>query len=54
MLNMFRSKKYVTLYLNHDTIARSKSHENCHSQLYKTEDNKIFTELYKGRVEINI
>ena len=47
VLNMFRSKKYVTLYLNHNTTARSKSHENCHSKLCKTEDNNSFTGFYK-------
>ena len=47
VLNMFRSKKYVTSYLNRNTTARSKSHENCHSKLYTTEDNNGFNGLYK-------
>ena len=44
---MFRSKKYVTLYLKHNTTSRSKNHDNCHSKLYTTEDNKSFTGLHK-------
>ena len=45
---MFRSKKYVTLYSNHNATTRSKSYENFHSKLYTTEDNNSFTGLYKS------
>ena len=50
---MFRSKKYVTLYSNHNTTARSRSHENCHSKLYTTEDNNSLLDCTR-RVEVNI
>ena len=45
---MFRSKKYVTLYSNHNATARSTRHENFHSKLYTKEDNNSFTGLYKS------
>ena len=44
---MFRSKKNVTLYSNHITTARSKSHENCHSKLYTIKNNNSFTGMWK-------
>ena len=54
VLNVFKSKKYVTSHLNQNTTARSKSRENCHSKLYTTEGNNSFIDLYKGiKIDIN-